>query len=117
MFEDRTATEKAADLAKLADDFAAKESTPAGRDAARREFYRQRKQADAERKQELRRKERAIDLPPIDPDERVDAESGAVPCLPTGGKRFLFSPEAVQEALAELAATTRQPVDDGEAVS
>ena len=93
------------------------ESTPADKAATDRKIHRAKRRADAEAKQDARQRERAIDIPPIDPDERVDAESGAVPCLPTGGKRFLFSPEAVQEALAELAATTRQPVDDGEAVS
>ena len=46
--------------------------TPAGRVAARRGFYRRRKQADAEHKIETRRRERDLCPPPIaEPNRRT----------------------------------------------
>ena len=38
---------------------------------------------------------------------RIEAKAGRVPCL-LAGKRLLFNPTAVQEALATKAANTRQ---------
>jgi len=35
---------------------------------------------------------------------REQAEAGSVPCLPAGGKRYLFNREAVEAALAKQAA-------------
>lgn len=41
---------------------------------------------------------------------RDQAEAGKIPCL-DAGNRYLFNPEAVQEALAEKGARTRQGGD------
>ena len=42
---------------------------------------------------------------------RHQADAGKIPCL-KAGKRYLFNPVAVQEALAAKAAQTRQGGDD-----
>jgi len=39
---------------------------------------------------------------------KAQADAGNVPCLRTGKRRYLFAVEAVQEALATMAAKTRQ---------
>lgn len=44
---------------------------------------------------------------------RDQADAGKIPCL-KAGNRYLFNPVAVQEALAEKAARTRQGGDDAQ---
>ena len=44
---------------------------------------------------------------------RDEADAGKVPCL-KAGNRYLFNPEAVQEALSTKAAQTRQGGDDAQ---